>query len=87
MNRNLIIERIKHIHVTFKKIKCLVDVIINISYIDDNLIPKKYRFRQNILGYFQSVFKTGNIERIPGLKPYFNMMRKMIRAIIYVEMV
>lgn len=60
---------------------------MNISYIDDNLIPKKYRFRQKKIGYFQSVFKTGNIERIPGPKPYFNMICKIVRAIIYVEMV
>lgn len=69
-----------------KKIKCLIDVMINISYIDDDLIPKKYGFRQK-KGYFLSIFKTGKIERITGPKPYFNMIRKIIRAIIYVKMV
>lgn len=48
---------------------------------------KKNGFRQTKIGYFLSDFKTGNIERIPGPKPCFNMIRKIILAEIYVEIV
>lgn len=57
------------------------------SYIDDDLIPKQSTNLGKKLGISYLFLKQETLSASLVQKLYFNMIHKMIRAIIYIEMV
>lgn len=65
----MITERLKHIYFIFYKINCLIDIIIDILYIDNDLISQKYIYIYSFGSFYNLLL---NLLGVSAGDPHFS---------------